>query len=123
MLDKKIVFYDSECGVCDRFVQWLATDHSDLYFAPLGGITATSLSIEDTDTVVYFDGIMIWKRSDAILRIIEDRSKAWHALAKIISLIPRPILDSAYNLFARFRKKIKLQQCVYNPNKKIRTLD
>ena len=55
-----LVFFDGECGLCDRTVQWLLNndDNELLYFAPLQGEQAQRVLPQfdlpaDLDSIVY----------------------------------------------------------------------
>ena len=109
-----LVLYDGDCGVCDRFVQFvLARDPAArVRFAPLGGETAAKvlarapdLALADSIVLVDLDQFgtaRIFARSDAVLRILLRLSGPWRA-ARVLWVVPRPLRDTAYNIFARWR--------------------
>ena len=104
-----ILFYDGECGLCARSVQW-CLDHDrrgKLRFAPLQGKTYAALQFADkpTDlgTVVLFDGQRLFVRSDAAIGMLRQVGGAWPMLAFIVRLVPRFLRDAGYRFIARRR--------------------
>ncbi len=106
---RPILFYDGQCGLCARAVQWtLARDRRALIrFAPLQGRTYAELDHPGKpaafDTLVLFDDRGLHTRSDGALRLIRHLGGGWGALASALMLIPRPIRDAAYRVIARRR--------------------
>ncbi len=80
----KIVFYDGECGVCNRFVFFLLErDHKDqLNFAPLQGPTAKLLikAPIDLSTMALADGETIYLRSTGAIRSMASLGGIWKAM-------------------------------------------
>jgi predicted DCC family thiol-disulfide oxidoreductase YuxK len=103
--------------VCNGAARWLMARDPEarLRFATLQGETAAALRARhpeipaDIDTVVYVDAgggaERVYLRSEALLR-------AWAALdpanpwLRLLSALPRPLLDLAYRLFARTRYRL-----------------
>ena len=99
----KILFYDGDCGLCDRFVAWALAADPSRRAAPLGGPTALeTLTTRATDTVVLRDDDGEWTRSDAALRILATK----HPAAKLLTLVPRPLRDAVYRLVAAVRRRL-----------------
>jgi predicted DCC family thiol-disulfide oxidoreductase YuxK len=104
-----VVFYDGECGLCNRFVLFLLKrDKQKVFrFAPLKGKMAHQwLEEEDLDgqSVVYLDGDAVWRRSDAALRAIRALGGVW-TIAGLWLGVPRFIRDTAYDFIARNRRR------------------
>ena len=104
-----IIFYDGECGLCNRFVLFLLKrDHRKVFrFAPLKGKLAHQwLEEEDLDgeSVIYLDGDDVWRRSDAALRSIRALGGMWK-LAGLLLWVPRVLRDGVYNFVARHRRQ------------------
>ena len=119
-LERVIVLYDSECGVCSRLVNWLILRdrHQRLTFAGLHGTTAADLrgrhlSIPiQTDTLVLVRGRQpderIWLRSQAVLGVFALLPWPWRALG-VFRVLPSVLLDPPYRLLARLRGHLGTQ--------------
>ena len=115
--NKAIVFFDGDCGLCDRSVRFLikCDGHQHLYFAPLQGtIALTILPKEYRDTLrtmvyqrVPTEGAPILHfRSDAVLLALIDTRCAWRYPAHIIRWLPQSLRDWGYDRVANNRKKL-----------------
>ena len=104
-----IVFYDGQCGLCDRSVRWILHHdrHQRLRFAPLQGTTYAALDAPskptDEGTIVLLDADGLHVRSEAVLRILRSIGGPWRALAVAGRLCPRPVRDAVYRWVARHR--------------------
>ena len=106
-----ILFYDGECGLCARTVQW-CLDHDQrqrLRFAPLQGATYAALDIEskplDLNTVVLFDEGRLHVTSDAVLRLLRHVGGVWGVWGNLGRIVPRFVRDASYRFIARRRHK------------------
>jgi predicted DCC family thiol-disulfide oxidoreductase YuxK len=109
-----VVFFDGECGLCDRFVRFLLRrDRAGrLRFAPLQGALAREAlpplggRPEDLDTVYLLtrDGRLL-VRSAAVLFAVAALGGAWRLVAAL-RLVPRPLADLAYRGVARIRRRV-----------------
>ncbi|MDZ4772578.1 MAG: DCC1-like thiol-disulfide oxidoreductase family protein [Planctomycetota bacterium] len=104
-----ILFYDGECGLCAKSVQW-CLDHdvrAKLRFAPLQGPTYAKLALEakptDLATVVLYDEGRLHVRSDAVLRLLHHIGGGFGLLGSIGRVIPRFLRDAAYRFVATRR--------------------
>lgn len=109
VVEHPIVFYDGDCGLCDRFVRWmLRKDRRRHYrFAPLQGETARRMVRVEADhsglwSVVLVDGRGEHRRSDATLRAVAGLGGGWRAAGWLL-LIPAALRDRVYRLVARHR--------------------
>lgn len=116
------VFYDGYCGLCHHAVRFLlAEDARDndkiaFRFAPLQGdlfVAAVGEDVRATlpDSMVVLTGdgdVLI--RSSAWLRILERLGGIWKVLALALRLVPRAVLDQAYDLVASVRGKLFKKQ-------------
>ena len=122
-----IVFFDSDCLLCDRAVQWLVRLDLDaqLRFAPLGGETFLKIG-ESGVAVAEFaskrtmvlaqrqDG-GAWRlssRSDAVIGALKVAGGAPKRLA-LLRIIPRPLRDLGYRIVAALRYRLfgKTETC------------
>jgi len=107
-----IVLFDGLCGLCDGSVGLLlALDRRRrLRFAPLQSEAGRWLRDhagvpEDADTMVLIDRGQAHVRSDAIAGICRLLGPPWSAAAAL-RLLPRPLRDAAYDLVARWRRRL-----------------
>ncbi|HBO57257.1 MAG TPA: hypothetical protein DD622_02340 [Opitutae bacterium] len=107
-----IVFYDGECGLCNRAVIFLkqVDQKSILHFETLQGtLAAKHVPVEirqALDTLVYFrEDKPLLLRSDAILQALVDTNSICRLPAHLALLLPRFLRDSIYNLIAKNRHK------------------
>jgi len=54
------------------------------------------------DSVVYFDGINVLIKSDALIKIVEGFGGDWK-LIRVFKLIPKRLRDSLYDFIANYR--------------------
>jgi predicted DCC family thiol-disulfide oxidoreductase YuxK len=106
-----VLYYDGECGLCDRFVQFvLKHDPSERFqFATLQSLAGRQqlarLKLSDTDlqTMVMVDADASYTRSTAALRICRQLQAPWPLLYTLMA-IPRPVRDGVYSFIAARRK-------------------
>ena len=111
-LPRATLYYDGECGLCDRFVQFvLRHDRREYFhFATLqsdpGRAQLARLGLPETDlqTVVLAEAGKSYERSTATLRVCRRLGGLWPLLYGFI-IIPKPWRDAAYALVARNRKR------------------
>jgi len=112
-----LIFFDGECGLCDRSVRWLL-DHDPegrLRFAPLQGETAKqrlapfAARLEGVDSMVLLDSRegqeRIWLRSRAVFRVLRVLPKPARRWAWF-GVFPAFLTDLGYRLVAALRKRI-----------------
>lgn len=111
------IYYDGECGLCHRWVLFtLARERGrELFrFAPLGGPTfareLTALPPEERralpdSLVVRTDDGRLLLRSAGALHVLARLGGGWGLLARVLTLVPRPLGDFGYDQVARVRKR------------------
>ncbi len=113
-MDREILFYDGDCGLCHRSVQFvLARDEAErFHFAPLDGPTfrervpeATRSDLPDTMVLLTRDGRMLI-RSDAAVHVLRALGGPWRFAARGLELIPKSLRDAGYDFIARIRKRL-----------------
>lgn len=130
LMSGQILLYDGVCGFCNGVVQFvLKYDRKGtLNFAPLqSGLGREILSrfprLQAIDTVVFYepqaaDGSpeKALIRTNAALRLAGYLG-GWWRLFQVFWLVPRPIRDFCYDLFARYRYRWfgKHETCVIPP--------
>ncbi|RUL86202.1 thiol-disulfide oxidoreductase DCC family protein [Tautonia sociabilis] len=104
-----IAFYDGECGLCNRFVQFVLDHDPDgrILLAPLQGSTfrdrCPDQAPPDLSTVLLLDGGRLYDRSSAVLRVLRILRFPYSLLARLALVVPRPLRDLSYDLVARRR--------------------
>jgi predicted DCC family thiol-disulfide oxidoreductase YuxK len=111
-----VLLYDGRCGFCDGVVQFvLARDaNGTLRFAPLQGDFARGVlerhpALRGVDSLILVTsratGETVAVRSDAALGVADYLGGPWNA-ARILRLVPGPVRDWGYDLFARHRHRL-----------------
>ncbi|MBC9813536.1 DUF393 domain-containing protein [Crocinitomicaceae bacterium CZZ-1] len=114
-----IIFYDGDCGLCNRSVQFVLKHerHSALYFCALQSTFAESffqshhLPSPDLTTVYFFEKNHLYQKSEAAFKIIPHLKWYWQPL-RVFSVFPRCITNRVYDFIARRRKQIGGTFCV-----------
>lgn len=113
-----LLLYDGTCGFCAGSVQWvLKRDRvGTLRFAPLQGETARPIlarhpELARVDSVVWVEdaggaGEQVLVRSAAAVAVGRYLEGGWFIVARLATLVPRPLRDWGYDLIARHRHKL-----------------
>jgi predicted DCC family thiol-disulfide oxidoreductase YuxK len=111
----EFLFYDGHCGLCHRAVKFVLRHDREgmaFRFAPLQGETFERLvpaeqssGLPDSIVVQTRDGALL-VRSSAFIHILRRLGGGWRVLAAILSIVPRPLRDAAYDFIARVRYRI-----------------
>jgi predicted DCC family thiol-disulfide oxidoreductase YuxK len=120
-----ILLYDGECGVCSGSIQWILAHErpNHLRFAALQSDLGKRLRAhtnvpENIDSVLWIetkDGqVKARQWSSALVSVLCYIGGPWRLLAGI-RIIPRPLRDAAYRLFARHRLKFAPTSCLIPP--------
>lgn len=108
-----VVLFDGHCNFCNGTVRWTARRDplARLRFAPLDSAAARrTVALADPgmdfgalpDTIVLVDERGVHTGSTAVLRLARHLRFPYPALSTAL-IIPRPIRDAAYRVFARNR--------------------
>jgi predicted DCC family thiol-disulfide oxidoreductase YuxK len=106
-----IVFYDEECGLCQRSVQLLLflDRKKELFYAPINGEnykTYVPTQFHSIDTIVYYKSPnQIYIKSSAIIEVLKSLG-GFNSLAIVFYLIPKMLRDFFYDIVAVNRKFI-----------------
>jgi predicted DCC family thiol-disulfide oxidoreductase YuxK len=107
-----IVFYDGDCGLCAKSVQFvLRKDKKHIFrFAPLQGETAAKLigQLEgkpDTWTLILLDDTGVFDRSTGALKILQHVKWGW-VLPTAALWVPLFIREGAYRFVAKIRYRV-----------------
>lgn len=128
MDNQSIVIFDGVCVFCNGVVNFIIKHDpgSTFTFSQMQSEVAQSLikkhnaSKEILNTLMLIKNGRCYLRTDAILEIAKDLSGFWY-LFNIFKIIPRPIRDFLYTLFAKNRYKLfgKRNSCIV-PSRNIR---
>ena len=125
--NKKIIFYDGLCAMCNRFIRILITldKKEKLLLAPLQGKNGKILQkkfskeLKGIDSVIFYNK-KVYTKSSAVINILSELG-AIYKLAYIFNIIPSFISDSIYDYIARNRFQWfgKLDKCPMPEKKNI----
>lgn len=125
----QILLYDGVCGFCNGVVQFVLKHDrkGTLSFAALQSGVAIDIlrrfpQFQGADTVVFYEPATAgyperaFIRTSASLRLVRYLG-GWWQLLLIFWIVPRPIRDFFYDLFARYRYRWfgKHETCVIPP--------
>ena len=118
MIDGPVLLYDGLCGFCDGTVQFILERdrRRTLRFATLQGdfardVMARHPELAGVDSLVLVEPDVgsgretVYVRSAGALRVARYLGGAWH-LARVVTIVPRPLRDWAYDAFARIRYRV-----------------
>ena len=110
---KKIIVFDGECNLCNRWVQFLLKhDPQDIFYfcsltSPLGIELQRNYGIKpgDIDSIIVLDnsckeGYII--KSSAVLTILKYLGFPW-SVSRVFLIIPRSLRDVFYDCVSRKR--------------------
>lgn len=107
-----IVLFDGVCNFCNGTVNFIiARDRGGYFrFAPLqseiGERMRSQYEIDESvDSIVLIEDEIAYTYSDAALRIARSIGGAW-AILYVFIIVPKPIRDLFYRLFARNRYRL-----------------
>lgn len=125
-----VLLYDGVCGFCNKSIQTIITydKKGSLKFAPLQSKLGQEIiarhDLKDIDSVVFVDRSSdterVFIRSNAALHIAGYLG-GWWKLFQVFYIVPRPIRDFCYELFAKYRYRFfgKYDSCML-PSPEIR---
>ena len=124
-IEKAILFFDGECGLCQRSVRLLARIDFKrrLYFAPLQGITAQRFVPAEVraslNTIVFkpVGSRSTHIRSQALIEALKACHWGAAAAAYGLQMIPKGWRDAGYNWIAQKRHALSPQLCPVQPSK------
>src|SRR5436309_180452 len=106
---ERIVLFDGVCNFCNGAVNFIIRHDNDkkFRFAPLQSELGTKLKAkygigDDIDSIVYIEHGHAYTHSTAGLKIARALGGIW-VLGYVFIVVPRPIRDWFYRLFAKCR--------------------
>lgn len=111
---KMIIFYDSDCLLCDTFVQFVAKRDQKHQFQFTSANVLQAEIQEDlsylkslnANTIICLTHGKFYTKSQAIQKIFNALGGWYLCLALFLFLVPRNLLDFLYDKVARHRKSI-----------------
>ncbi len=108
-----IVLFDGICNFCNSSINFVIEHDSKGYFkfAPLQSAAGEELIAEhgidtaETDSVILVEDGKAYTHSAAALRIARRLDGIW-SLGYVFIIVPRPIRDALYKLFAKHRYRL-----------------
>jgi predicted DCC family thiol-disulfide oxidoreductase YuxK len=117
MGERTLVFYDGECGFCNRVVGFILKNEKDqrIFFAALHSDFAKNFLAQKTDkidpnTFYFFDGKVLYDKSTAALKLLRHLKWYWHLLG-IFWIFPKFLRDWGYHQIASRRHYLASQSC------------
>jgi len=106
----KIVFYDGNCGLCQRSIAFLyyADKTKKLLFAPLNGVTFRKYFKEDLailNSVIVYSDDKVYEKSSAVFEICKILGGVYNFFL-VFKIVPPFILDKIYEIIAARRSRI-----------------
>ncbi len=106
-----IIFYDGECGFCNKSVQFVMKHDTGrvFYFAPLQGETADRAHlVPEGDpsewSMILVDEKGIHDKSTAALRVASKLNGFWSLLGLFL-IVPKKLRDGVYDFIAKHRNR------------------
>lgn len=105
---KRIILFDGECNLCNRFARFIASRDSKKSFAlaPLqwGILVGLVDQNQRRDSIVLLEGNHKFTESDALIRICRNLCFPW-PLLQVFVIVPRPLRNSFYRWIALHRMR------------------
>jgi predicted DCC family thiol-disulfide oxidoreductase YuxK len=116
----QVILFDGDCTLCSAWISFVIRQdvRSVFRLAPRQSDAARRLLApfriqpDRLDSIAVIDGAALHTHSDAVLHILSHLGFPWRICAAL-SIVPRPLRDSAYRLLARNRSRLSGQhgQC------------
>lgn len=108
-----IVLFDGVCNFCNASVNFVIEHDKAGYFkfAPLQSeigeelMAKHGIATADTDSVIVVENDRAYTYSSAALRIAKHLDGFW-SWAYALAIVPKPVRDFAYKLFASYRYRL-----------------
>ena len=118
---KAVLFFDGDCPLCNRVLTFILTNEikADLVFSPLDASSserwreAHPNMLMEEDSVYYFDGSNLYKKSTAVLKLL-PKLRWYTGFLRLGWLLPLKLRDRCYDFVARHRKRI-FKECIMDP--------
>ena len=126
-MENPVILFDGVCNFCNSSVNFIIEHDKKGYFkfAPLqseiGKTLVDKFGLNDVDSIILVEDDKAYTHSTAALKFIKHLDGIW-SWAYIFVVIPRPIRDFFYKLFAKNRYRLfgKKEVCMM-PTPEIRS--
>lgn len=126
-MENPVILFDGVCNFCNSSVNFIIEHDKKGYFkfAPLqseiGKTLVDKFGLNDVDSIILVEDDKAYTHSTAALKFIKHLDGIW-SWAYIFIIIPRPIRDFFYKLFAKNRYRLfgKKEVCMM-PTPEIRS--
>ena len=116
--NQKIVFYDGDCGFCNRSVALIIKHDKtqEILFASIQSEFTLGFFIEnqfekpDLSTFYFYSEDKLFSKSTAALKVVKYFSGVWGMLSVGV-IVPRFIRDYFYDAIAKRRQRISKGYC------------
>ena len=114
MLSKQaILFYDGDCPLCNRVVSFILNHERspEILFSALNSEATAQWKAKhpelrmDEDTVYFFEGNQLYRKSTAVLKLLPFL-KGYLFVLRLGWFLPRSMRDFVYDFVAKRRKRI-----------------
>lgn len=110
-MDKKVVFFDGVCNFCNSTVNYIWDNNSnrDISFSSLQSefskdfFRKKKIDITDLNTIYFFENNVLYKKSDAIIKIALNLDGNIKLFGKVLKIIPKFLRDFGYKVFSKNR--------------------
>ena len=109
---ERIVLFDGVCNFCNGAVNFIIKHDSGkkFRFAPLQSAFGEQMRMkfgigEDVDSIILVEGDNAYLHSTAGLKVAKELGMPW-SLGYAAIILPKPIRDWCYKLFARYRYRL-----------------
>lgn len=107
-----IIFFDSDCLMCDSFVQWVARkDNKKHFYYTSGNILKndtnediTSIQNLNQKTILYLDNSKLYQKSTAVQKILFRLGFFYSVIGLFFYLFPEKFRDYIYDFISKHRK-------------------
>jgi predicted DCC family thiol-disulfide oxidoreductase YuxK len=110
---RKIVFYDGACMLCNRLIRFIMNKNiDDVYFSPLQSAFAQEylrpfgVDASRKSSVYFTVRGKIFSKSAAVLKILASISPGYALLSRCMAVVPQSLRDFVYDVVARHRQRI-----------------
>lgn len=107
-----MLVFDGDCAFCNRAVQFVLAHErrSDLLFvrrdSPLGVGLREQFHLERVESLLWIERGCAYIEFDAVAHTAAYVGGIYARLAALAGCLPRPLLNLAYRVFARIRKRV-----------------
>tara|TARA_B100001029_G_C14938629_1_gene381892 strand:- start:223 stop:648 length:426 start_codon:yes stop_codon:yes gene_type:complete len=106
MINSKIIYYDSECGLCNNAVKFIinADSKEKFSFSPLSLLTSNK-DLVYPDSLVLLINNKLYFEGRAIINILKNLGFGWRLLGRMIEYLPINFINVFYRIIAINRKR------------------